>query len=50
MVCGNGCGEECKINEERMENMEVFKYLGLWFDRGMRANLHLEKMREKAEK
>ena len=30
--------------------MEVLKYLGVWFDRGMRGNVHLEKMREKAEK
>ena len=30
--------------------MEVFKYLGVWFDRGMRGNVCLEKMRQKAEK
>ena len=35
---------------ERMENVEVFKYLWGWFDRGMRGNVHLEKMRGKAEK
>ena len=50
MVGGKGSGGEWKINEERMENMELFKYLGVWFDRGMRGNVHLEKMREKAEK
>ena len=36
MVGGKGSGGEWKINEERMENVEVFKYLGVWFDRGMR--------------
>ena len=30
--------------------MEVFKYLGVWFDREVRGNVYLEKMREKAEK
>ena len=29
--------------------MEVFKYLEVWFDREMRGNVHLEKMK-KAEK
>ena len=33
-----------------MENVKVFKYVGVWFDRGMRGNVHLGKMREKAEK
>ena len=33
-----------------MQNVEVFKYLGVWFDRGMRGNVHLGKMRKKAEK
>ena len=32
-----------------MENVEVFKYLGVWFDGKMRGNGLLE-MREKAEK
>ena len=30
--------------------MEVFKYLIVCFDRGMRGNVHLEKLREKADK
>ena len=34
MVGGKGSGREWKINEERMENVEVFKYLGVWFDEG----------------
>ena len=34
-----------KINEKRMGNMEVFKYLGMWFDRRTRGNLHSEKGR-----
>ena len=38
------------VVEERMENVEVFKYLRVWFDRGMRGNVHLAKMREMAEK
>ena len=48
MVGGKGSGGEC--NEKRMENVEVFKYLGVWFDRGKRGNVHLEKMRGKPEK
>ena len=44
MVDGKGSGGKWKVNEERMEN--VFKYLGVWFDRGMRGNVHLEKMRK----
>ena len=32
-----------------MEEVKVFKYLGLWFDRGMRGNVQVEKMAEKAE-
>ena len=50
LVGGKSSGGEWKINEERMKNVEIFKYLGVWFDRGMRGNAHLEKMREKAEK
>ena len=29
--------------------MKAFKYLGVWFDRGRRKNVQLEKMKEKAE-
>ena len=29
--------------------MKAFKYLGVWFDRGMRGNVQLEKMKGKAE-
>ena len=47
MVGGKGSGGEWKINEEKMENVEVFKYLGVWFDGEKRGNVHLEKMREK---
>ena len=50
MVGGKCSGEEWKINEERMENVEVFKYFGVWFVGGMRENVRLEKMREKTEK
>ena len=39
-----------KINEDRIENAEVFKYIGMWLDRGMSGNVYLKKMREQAEK
>ena len=29
--------------------MKGFKYLGVWFDRGLQGNVQLEKMKEKAE-
>ena len=32
-----------------MEEVEEFKYLGVWFDRKLRSNVHLEKMANKAE-
>ena len=38
--------ESGRLFEERMEDVEVFKYLGVWFDREMRGNVHLD-MREK---
>ena len=47
MVGGECSGGERKINEERMDNVEVFKYHGVWFGRGLRGNVHLEKMRRK---
>ena len=51
MMVGGKCSEgEWKIFKDRMENMEVFKYLGMWLDREMRGIVHLEKMRENAEK
>ena len=50
MVDGKGSGVEWKIYEERMEIVEIFKYLGVWFDRELRGNVHLEKIKEKAEK
>ena len=49
IVGGKGSGGEWKM-EERMENVEVFKYLGEWFDRGIRGNVYLKKLREKAKK
>ena len=33
-----------------LSSIAMWKYLGVWFDRGMRGNVHLEKMREKADK
>ena len=47
MVGGKYSGGEWKINEERMENLEIFKFLGMWFGKGIRGNVHLEKLREK---
>jgi len=32
-----------------MEEVEAFKYLGIWLDRKMRGNVQLERLREKAE-
>ena len=32
MVDGKGSGGEWKINAKGMENVEVFKYLEVWFD------------------
>ena len=48
MIVGGKCnGGEWKINKERREDMEVLKYLGVWFDRGMRGNVQLERTRGK---
>ena len=32
-----------------MEEVESFKYLGVWFDQRIRENVQLEKMAEQAE-
>ena len=42
-------GTSWKIGEEAMEEVEEFKYLGVWFDRKLRGNVHLEKIVKKAE-
>ena len=34
---------------KKRRRVKAFKYLGVWFDRGMRRNVQLEKMKEKAE-
>ena len=34
---------------KKWRRVKAFKYLGVWFDRGMRRNVQLEKMKEKAE-
>ena len=50
MVVGTSSGgSSWRINGQEMEEVKVFKYLGLWFDRGMRGNEQVEKMAEKAE-
>ena len=50
MVVGkkNG-GEKWRIGDEEMEEVDSFKYLGVWFDQRMRGNVQLEKMVEQAE-
>ena len=36
MVVGTSSGgSSWRINGQEMEEVKVFKYLGLWFDRGM---------------
>ena len=32
-----------------MGDVDGFKYLGVWFERKLRGNVHLEKMENKAE-
>ena len=49
-MMGGKVVEGGRFNEEKIENVEIFRYLGVWFDRGMRGNVHLGKIREKAEK
>ena len=41
--------EKWKIGDEEMEEVESFKYLGVWFDQRMKGNVQLEKMVEQAE-
>ena len=42
-------GTSWKIGEEIMEEVEEFKYLGVWFDWKQQDNVHLEKMANEAE-
>ena len=49
MVVGRSGGESWSISREAMEEVEAFKYLGIWLDRKMRGNVQMERMREKAE-
>lgn len=42
-------GGSWRINGEEIEEVKAFKYLGVWFDKGMRGNVQLEKMKEEAE-
>ena len=49
-VVGKKCDQgTLNINGKEMEEVESFKYLGVWFDQWMRGNVHLMKMVEKAE-
>ena len=44
MVVGKREGGPCwKIGEVIMEVVEEFNYLGVWFDRKLRGNVHLGK-------
>ena len=41
MLVGNReGGTSWKIGEEAMEEVEEFKYLGVWFDKKLRDNVH----------
>ena len=41
MLVGNRQGgTSWKIGEEAMEEVEEFKYLGVWFDKKLRGNVH----------
>ncbi len=42
-------GESWTINANPVEEVESFKYLGVWFNRQLRGNIQLRKMVEKAE-
>ena len=42
-------GTSWKIGEEIMEEVEEFKYLGVWFNRKLRGIVHIEKMVNKAK-
>ena len=49
IMIGKREGEKIwKIDEETMEELEEFKYLGVWFNKKLRGNVHLEKMLNKA--
>ena len=40
-------GASWKIDEEIVEEVEEFKYLGVWVDRKLRGNVQLEKIAKK---
>ena len=42
-------GVSWKIGEEIVEEVEEFKYLGVWVDRKLCGNVQLEKMAKKVE-
>ena len=45
MVVGKkNSGEKWRIGDEEMEEVDSFKYLGVWFDQRMRGNVQLRKM------
>ena len=48
IVVGRSGGESWSISREVMEEVEAFKYLGIWLNRKMRGNVQMERMRKKA--
>ena len=49
MAVGTSGGESWSISGEVMEEVEAFKYLGIWLDWKNERNVQVEGMREKAE-
>ena len=50
MVVGKReAGVSWEIGEEIVEEVEEFKYLGVWVDRKLRSNVQLEEMAKEAE-
>ena len=51
MVVGKrDAGVSWKIGEEIVEEVEEFKYLGVWVERKLRGNVELEKMAKKGRR
>ena len=46
----SAAGVSWKIGEEIMEEVEEFKYLGVWVDRKLRGNVQLEKMAKRGRR
>ena len=48
MVLGRGVGR-WKLCGKELEVVDSVKYLGVWIDRSLRGNVHMEQMVEEAE-